>query len=169
MFKSHGDGNADVSEFGKVGINIIIEMGVRVFHPKNIELGDNVYIGHDAYLKAYHKNKMIIGNNVWVGQNAFLHSGGGIVIEDGVGIGPDVKILTLNHVEGERNVPILYLEQEYKKVVVQYGVDIGIGAIIMPGVTIGRNSIIGAGSIVTRDIPSYSVAVGSPAKVIRRR
>lgn len=168
-FSSHGDGSFRLSDFAKIGQGVIFESGVRVFHPQHIEIGTNVYIGHGSYLKAYHQNKLVIGTNVWIGQEVFLHAGGGITIEDGVGIGPYVKILTLQHIEGNPDDPVLYLEQEYKPVVVEYGVDIGIGAIILPGVRIGNNSIIGAGSVVTKNIPAYSVAVGSPARVLRSR
>jgi acetyltransferase-like isoleucine patch superfamily enzyme len=55
----------------------------------------------------------------------------------------------------------------YKPVAIKDGAHIGIGAIIMPGVTIGEGAVIGAGAVVTKDIPPYSVAVGSPAKVIK--
>ena len=169
LFHSHGDGMLDEKKFKRLGKNVIFEKGVKVFHPENIEIGDNVYVGHGAYLKAYYKNKLVIGSNVWIGQETFLHAGGGMVIKDGVGIGPYVKILTLNHIEEDKDKPVLYSPQEYKRVVVGYGADIGIGSVILPGVKIGKNSIIGAGAVVTKDVPDYSVAIGVPAKVIRQR
>ncbi|GAB2771862.1 hypothetical protein GCM10027275_13330 [Rhabdobacter roseus] len=55
----------------------------------------------------------------------------------------------------------------YKKVIIKDGAHIGIGAILMPGVTIGEGAIVGAGSVVTKDIPPYSIAVGAPARVIK--
>ena len=168
-FRSHGDGDLKSAKFAKLGKKVIFEKGVHVFHSEHIEIGNNVYVGHQAYLKAYYINKLVIGYNVWIGQLAFLHAGGGITIEDGVGIGPYVKILTLTHMETARDIPILYNDQEYKSVKIEYGVDIGIGSIILPRVVIGRNSIIGAGSVVTKNIPAYSVAAGVPAKVIRKR
>lgn len=169
LFHSHGDGKWNINQLGKIGENVIFEKNVYMFHPDHIEIGNNVYIGHGAYLKAYHKNKLAIGNNVWIGQEAFLHAGGSITIEDGVGIGPFVKILTLAHKEGEREIPVLYLEQEYASVYIEYGVDVGIGAVILPGVRIGRNSIVGAGAVITKNIPPFTVAAGVPAKVIRKR
>ena len=63
--------------------------------------------------------------------------------------------------------PVMDSPLVYKPVVINDGAHIGIGAIIMPGVSIGKGAVIGAGSVVTRDIPDYSVAVGSPAKVIK--
>ena len=168
MFHSHGTGVFSRRQFGRIGTNVIFEKGVLIFHPENIELGNNIYIGHRAILKAYHQNKMIIGNNVWIGQDVFLHSGGGIVIADNVGIGPAVKILTLTH-RDDADKPIIAAPQVQKPVHINSGSDIGIGAIILPGVTIGEYSQIGAGAVVTRDIPDYSVAIGVPARVLRKR
>lgn len=168
-FFSHGTGEVNISDIPHVGENVVFEKGVKIFHPEHIKIGDNVYVGHNAYLKAYYINNLVIGNNVWIGQESFLHAGGGIEIQDGVGIGPYVKFLTLEHVEKERETPVLYTQQEYKKITVEYGVDIGIGAIILPGVTLHKNSIIGAGAVVTSDVPAYAVVAGVPAKVIRMR
>jgi acetyltransferase-like isoleucine patch superfamily enzyme len=63
--------------------------------------------------------------------------------------------------------PVMDCPLIYSKVIIKNGAHIGIGAILMPGVTIGEGAIIGAGSIVTKDIPPYSIAVGNPARVIR--
>lgn len=168
-FHTHGTGDVEISKISKKGTNIVIEKDVRIFHPENIELSNNIYVGHGVFLKAYYKNKLIIGSNVWIGQGAFLHAGGGIEIAEAVGIGPFVKILTLEHTEEDRETPVLYNEQNYKKVIIEYGVDLGIASIILPGITVGRQSIIGAGAVVTKDIPAFSVAVGVPARVIRQR
>ena len=63
--------------------------------------------------------------------------------------------------------PVMDCELVYKPIVINDGAHIGIGSIIMPGVTIGKGAVIGARSVVTRDIPDYCVAVGVPAKVIK--
>jgi len=168
-FVSHGSGLFKKSDFKKLGKNVVLESGVKVFHPENVEIGNNVYVGHGAFLKGYYKNMLVIGDNVWIGQGAFLHGGGGIIVEEGVGIGPFVKILTLSHIEKDRNEPVLYSEQKYSKVVIEYGVDLGIGSIILPGIRIGKNSIVGAGAVVTKNLPAYCVAAGVPAKIIRKR
>jgi len=169
QYQSHGTGKFSPSDFQKIGTNVIFENGILVFHPENIEIGNNVYIGHRTILKGYRKNKFIIGNNTWIGQNSFFHSAGGIQIGKNVGIGPMVKILTSNHKDENIERPIIFNDLEFKKVIIEDNCDIGIGAIILPGVTIGKVAIIGAGAVVTKDIPPYSVAVGVPAKVIRHR
>jgi acetyltransferase-like isoleucine patch superfamily enzyme len=167
---SHGTGEFRPEQFRKLGRNVVFERGVLVFHPENIEIGDNVYIGHNAILKGYYKNVMRIGSNAWIGQNCFFHSGGGITIGEYVGIGPGVQILTLAHVlDDDVETPIILREQEYKPVVIENNCDIGVGTIILPGVTIGTGSMIGAGSVVTRDVEPYSVVAGNPARLLRKR
>lgn len=167
---SHGTGEFQPEQFRKLGRNVVFERGVLVFHPENIIIGDNVYIGHYTMLKGYYKNEMRIGSHTWIGQNCFLHSGGGITIGDYVGIGPGVQILTLTHVLDDDIVtPIIEREQEYQPVVIENNCDIGVGTIILPGVTIGAGSMIGAGSVVTRDVEPYSIAAGNPARLLRKR
>ena len=112
---------------------------------------------------------MSIGDNSWIGQNCYFHSAGGIEIGKNVGIGPNVKILTSFHEEEGIETPILFSELEFKEVVIEDDADIGIGTIILPGVRVGKGVQIGAGSIITKDIPDFAVAFGSPTKVVRYR
>lgn len=167
--RSHGDGSFRVEQLGRCGPACVFERGVLVFHPENIELGDNVYVGHQAILKGYHDNIMRIGDESWIGQQAFLHSAGGIDIGARVGIGPAVRIITSRHAEAGRDVPILFSPIERAPVVIEDDCDLGVGAIILPGVRIGRGAQVGAGAVVAEDIPPFSVAVGVPARVIRER
>ena len=169
LHRSHGDGLFNTGQFKHIGNNVILEDGVLVFHPENIILHSNIYVGHNTILKGYYKNEMIIGAGTWIGQNSFLHSAGGIEIGRAVGIGPSVKIMTSNHVIDNLNRPVLYNPIELKKVILQDGCDIGIGSIVLPGVAIGQGAIVGAGSIVTKDVPDFAVAAGSPARILRFR
>ncbi len=169
QFQSHGSGNFTPEQFKKIGANVIFENGVLVFHPENIKLGNNIYIGHNTILKGYYKNLLSIGDNVWIGQNCFFHSAGGIEIGANVGIAPNVKILTSFHTDESTDKPILFSDLKFRQVIIKDDADIGIGSIIMPGVSIGKGVQIGAGSIVTKDIPDFAVAFGSPAKVVRYR
>lgn len=66
-----------------------------------------------------------------------------------------------------RGVPVMDLELKYAPIVIKDGAHIGIGSIIMPGVTIGKGAVIGAGAVVTKDIPDYCLAIGVPAKVVK--
>jgi acetyltransferase-like isoleucine patch superfamily enzyme len=168
-FRSHGTGEFTRSDFHAIGENVILERGVLVFHPQRISLGSNVYVGHYAILKGYHKNEMTIGDDVWIGQQCFFHSAGGLTIEDGVGIGPGVRILTSRHGEEGWEKAILDSEIEFAAVRIGAGSDIGAGAIILPGVTIGRDVQVGAGAVVATDLPDRVVAAGVPARVLRDR
>jgi acetyltransferase-like isoleucine patch superfamily enzyme len=169
QFSTHGTGDFSVDQFNSLGENVVFEKGVMVFHPQNIELGNNVYIGHNTILKAYHKNKMKIGNNTWIGQDCFFHSAGGIEIGNEVGIGPKVSILTSQHRPENSSEPILFSSLEFEPVVLEDGCDIGVNSTILPGVTIGKGSIVAAGAVVNKSIPPYEIWGGVPAKKIADR
>lgn len=167
--RSHGTGQFKPSDFRRLGSGVVFEAGVLVFHPENIELGDDVYVGHYAILKGYYKNSMVIGSGTWIGQQCFFHSAGGITIGANVGIGPGVKIITSFHAEEGRTRPILHSRIEFAPVAIGSGADIGVGAIILPGVTIGEGVQVGAGAVVAEDLPAYTVAAGVPARMLRMR
>ena len=167
--RSHGDGSFRFDQFARCGPDCIFEAGVLVFHPENIELGNNVYVGHQAILKGYYKNLMRIGDETWIGQQAFFHSAGGIEIGARVGIGPGVRIITSSHAEAGRDIPILSSPVELGPVVIEDDCDLGVGTIVLPGVRIGKGAQIGAGAVVSKDVPPYTVAAGVPAWVTRER
>lgn len=169
LYASHGSGIFSPEQLGKIGKNVIFEPGVLIFHPENVKIGDNVYIGHNTILKAYHKNYLIIGDHSWIGQNCFLHSAGGIEIGRGVGIGPMVTIISSKHLAERLDVPVMFTDLRFAPVVLCDGCDIGVGAILLPGVTIGEGAVVGAGAVVTRNIPDFEVWAGVPAKFIRKR
>ncbi len=106
-------------------------------------------------------NKMKLGNNVFINSNCLAMARGGIIIEDDVMLAGNVQLLSNNHDEYERQVLLC------DKIVIKKGAWIGAGASILPGVTIGKYAIVGAGAIVTKDVPDYSVVVGIPAKVVK--
>ena len=169
LYKSHGNGFFKEDDFKKIGKNVIFEDNVLVFHPENIEIGNNVYIGHNTILKGYYRNAMIIGDDTWIGQFCFFHSAGGINIGKAVGIGPGVQILTSMHRDDELLKPILYSDLNFSSVVLEDGCDIGVNSIILPGVLIGEGAIIGAGSVVTKDVKAYTIVAGNPARLLRER
>ena len=167
--RSHGTGEFTPRMLGACGDDCIFEAGCLVFHPENVYLGARVYVGHHAILKGYYDNALRVGDGTWIGQQCFFHAGGGITIGENVGIGPAVKILTSVHEEAGRAVPILHAPLRFAPVVIEDDADLGVGAIVLPGVTIGRGAQIAAGAVVTRDVPAYGIAVGVPARVERHR
>lgn len=105
--------------------------------------------------------KMKLGNNVFINSNCLAMARGGIIIEDDVMIAGNVQLLSNNHDEYERQVLLC------EEILIKKGAWIGAGASILPGVTVGKYAIVGAGAIVTKDVPDYAVVVGTPAKVIK--
>jgi acetyltransferase-like isoleucine patch superfamily enzyme len=104
-----------------------------------------------------------IGNNVFINHGCSFLDLGGITIEDDVLIGPQVKLVTENHPVDPSNRKSLDL----KSIHIGKNVWLGAGAIILPGVTVGENSIVAAGAVVTKDVPSNTVVGGVPARVIK--
>lgn len=165
---SHGTGKIKLDKLKFLGRDTIIEEGVLIFHPENISIGNNVYIGHNTILHGYHNNDMVIGDNTWIGPQCYFHSAGGLYIENYVGIGPSVKILTSYHIKQiNMNEPIIKQSLVYEKVILEYGCDIGIGAIILPGVTIKIFSQVGGGAVVNKSTFERDIVVGVPAKSVR--
>jgi acetyltransferase-like isoleucine patch superfamily enzyme len=105
-----------------------------------------------------------VGRNVFVNQNCTFYDLGGLDIADDVMIGPNVSIITSGHPlePSQRRTTTIG-----KPIVIEKNVWIAAGAIIIGGVTVGENSVVAAGSVVTKDIPPNTLAGGNPAKVIR--
>lgn len=169
MRRSHGSGRFERSQFARIGQNVVIEEGVLVFHPENVEVGDGVYVGHHTILKGYYRGRMVIGDGTWIGQQCFFHSAGDLTIGRNVGIGPGVKIITSSHADEGLSKPILHSRIESSPVVIEDDADIGVGSVVLPGVRIGKGAQIGAGSVVASNVPAYAVVAGVPARLLRMR
>ena len=102
-----------------------------------------------------------IGKNVFINSNLLAMARGGIEIGDNVQIAANVQLITNNHDMYDRQILIC------KPVRICDGAWIGAGATILPGIEVGKHAVVGAGAVVTRDVPDYAVAVGNPARVIK--
>ena len=127
--------------------------------------GDNCYIEQPFYANWGGRN-VHFGSGVYANFNLVLVDDGNIYVGDRVMIGPNVTITSGAHPISPalRNHDVQY----NLPVIIEDHVWIGAGAIILPGVRIGKDSVIGAGSVVTKDIPDNVLAVGNPARVIRK-
>ena len=122
-------------------------------------------IGEDSRvmspLTAVRPNCVTIGRNVVVMNGCLMMAAGTITIDDDARIAANVQLISNNHDPYERNVITC------KPVHICKGAWVGAGSTILPGVTVGKYAIVGAASVVTKDVPDYAVAVGNPAKVIK--
>jgi len=136
----------------KHGKNFVVGLGCKIFPSKFIEFGDNVSFGYNCSIatSGSGKSPIIFGSNIMVAERVMVIGG--------------------NHEFQDITRP-MWTQGEGKQGAIIIGDDVWIGAgvIILTGVNIGNGSIIGAGSVVTKSIPEYSIAVGNPAKVIRKR
>lgn len=107
-------------------------------------------------------NRVKFGKGVFINHSAILSASGGIEFEDGVMAAPGLRIATINHDMNNRHT--LYT---YGKVTVKKNAWLGMNVTICPGVTIGKYAVVGAGAVVTKDVPDYAVVGGVPAKIIR--
>ena len=119
----------------------------------------NIYIADTKNLK--------IGKHCQINERVFLQAA---TIGDYVMIAPDVKILSTTHIHSRVDVPMV-LQGETESEIVNIADDVWIGrnAIIMPGVSIGKGAIVGAGAVVTKNIKPYTIVGGVPAKLIKKR
>lgn len=116
------------------------------------KIGSNCNINAHCLIE----NDVVLGDNVTVKSGVYIWDG--IVVEDNVFIGPNVTF-TNDKFPKSKQYPT-----EFLKTVLKKGCSIGAGAVILPGVTIGENALVGAGAIVTKDVPANSTVIGSPAR-----
>jgi acetyltransferase-like isoleucine patch superfamily enzyme len=160
--------------FGAYGKDVYIEPGVVINRPRFVHLGDHVRIKRNTSINLHPLDKkskegiLSVGNNVIISEGCIISGCNKIVIEENVGISPYVMIVDNSRKPGDVIRPSK--EQKLEIGYVHIGADswIAYNACILPNVTIGKHCIIGALSVVNSDIPSYSVAVGTPAKVVKR-
>lgn len=110
-----------------------------------------------------------IGNNVGISQNCFIQVRGRVVIGNNVIFGPNVSIFSENHNYSNLDLKISEQGVTRKGVTIKDGVWLGTRVVIMDGVTIGEGSIVAAGSVVTKDVPPYTIVGGIPANIIKKR
>lgn len=152
----------------RAGNGARIEPEVVVKHPETMEFGDGVFIGAHTMIQGRFDGTCRIGGHVWIGPHAYFDARD-LILEDYVGWGPGAKVLGSSHTGRPLDVPIIATELKIEPVVVGYGADIGTNATLLPGVHVGAHSIVGAGAVVTSDVPEYAIVAGVPARVMRYR
>ena len=150
------------------GHGLQIGPGVVLKHPETVECGDSVFIGAQAMIQGRFDGSCKFGSHVWIGPQAYFDARD-LVLEDYVGWGPGAKVLGSSHTGVPNDKPIIATELVIKPVVIGFGADIGMNASILPGVRVGAHAIVGAGAVVTQDVPEYAIVAGIPARVLRDR
>ena len=178
--------------FKKIGKGVLFGKSVCIRHPYKISIGDNAIIDENVMLdaKGIDNNGITIGEGVFLGRNTIIScKNGDVVLHPRVNLGFNSYIVSLNNVEvGENTLFAAYTyviggghvpeeiyvplkDQNTHGIGIKIGRDCWLGAksMVMDGCNIGDYCIIGAGAIVTKNIPDYSVAVGMPARVVKDR
>ncbi|MDY4789370.1 MAG: acyltransferase [Bacteroidales bacterium] len=159
-------------KFKEFGAKSSLVSPLRVFGPENIVIGNNVSIHHKCWLQAIPltggRCSLQIGDGTTIGDYNHIIATGNIIIENNVLTANGVYISDNLHEYEDINTPIkLQPIKQLKNVLIGEGCWIGEHVSII-GASIGRHSVIGANSVVTHDVPDYCVAVGIPAKVIKK-
>ena len=150
------------------GHGVRVGLGVLVLHPGTFEIGDAVFLGNQTYLQGRHDGHCVIGAHTWIGPQSYFDCRD-MELGEHVGWGPGAKVLGSEHTGDPADLPIIQTDLVIRPVRVGKWADIGTNAVLLPGVTVGEGAMIGAGAVVTRDVPAYAVAAGVPARVLRLR
>jgi acetyltransferase-like isoleucine patch superfamily enzyme len=180
--------------FRRLGTPVWLHRRVEIHCPEGVEIGDECVFDAGVVLVGSLKNKgirvgsrshfragvvlntgdeptgsIILGDRVLINYGCTILGAGGVSVGNDVLISPGVVLTSFQHGFKERSFPMVQQEPTLSPVVIGDDVYIGANAVILPGVTVGRGAVIGANAVVNADIPEYSVAVGAPAKVVRKR
>jgi acetyltransferase-like isoleucine patch superfamily enzyme len=163
--------------FGSLGAgSVICFPATAIFNERYIHIGTGTMIGPQATLSAgmvpgqqcLSDDVVRIGDRCLLGKGSAIVGHLGIVIGDDVWTGHNVYITDQNHGYEDITVPISRQSMPERRVRIGDGSWLGYGTVVLPGADIGRHVVVGANSVVTGEIPDFSVAVGAPARVVRR-
>ncbi len=160
--------------FGSYGRDVYIEPGVVINRPRYVHIGDHVRIKRNTNINVHPRDReskegiLFIGRNTHITEGVIISAFHRIVIEEDVGIAPYVCIIDNSRKAGDINHPLQEQGIETGPVRIGAGSWLAYNVCVLPNVKIGKHCLIGALSVVNKDIPSYSVAVGCPARVVKR-
>jgi acetyltransferase-like isoleucine patch superfamily enzyme len=173
---SHGEGDFDSmmrraiwrALARRLDDGLRVGRGVVTVHPETFDIGRGVFIGDQTLIQGRFDGTCVIGDHVWIGPQSYFDARN-LVIEECVGWGPGAKVLGSTHTGIPVDVPIIRTDLEIKPVRIGAWADIGVNSVILPGVTVGKGAIVGAGAVVTTDVEPFTIVAGVPARFIRRR
>ncbi len=152
-----------------------IRRTVELRSPERLVLGRGVFVDSGVVLHcggmewSHADGGISLGANTYIGPNSVLFGAGGIEIGEAVMISPGVVITSHQHTVRRADVDIRDQPTEFVKVVIERNVWIGANATILPGLRLGEGCVVGAGAVVTHDVPRRSIVAGVPARVTGER
>lgn len=168
-----------VKHFAAVGSDPLIMRKIKVLGGENITIGDNFYCYWGQRIETYSRHngerfspQIIIGNNVSINPCCHIGAVNRIEIQDGVLLAS--RVFITDHFHGDTTAQSLTVPPQKRKliskgpVVIKKNAWLGEGVAVMPGVTIGCNAVVGANSVVTKDVPDNAVVAGVPARLIKQ-
>lgn len=182
--------------FKSCGRSFFLGKNTAIYFADHVQIGDRVFIGSNCTIQALSRGGVKLGDHVrirdftwilcsselhrpgegleigshtYIGPFCYLGAGGGLSIGKNVLVGGYVQFLAENHEFGDVSRPIQEQGVSRKGIKVGDNVWIGNQAILVDGIEIGEGSVIGAGSVVTHDVPPHTVVAGNPARVLRKR
>lgn len=176
---------------GGAGGGCYLEKNLKFFRPGRLYIGERVFLGEGAFFDIARDEDAIrigddshvsrnvtvrtrageirVGRQVNIGSGTFIYSHGGVEIGDYCLVANNVEMLSADHRIDRVDTPIRFQGRTEDRIVIGEDVYLGTHSVILGGVRIGRGAVIGAGAVVTRDVPDFAVAVGVPARVVRMR
>ena len=168
-------------DINRAGSGTVISATVEILIQNRLESCDRgIFIGNKCRL--YPRNRIVLGDmqlnpnaNFILGDHVKINAGGyfsgegGLEIGDYVLIGPNVCILSAGHEYADTGRYIMEQPLTYGRIQIEDDVWIGASSVILPGVKIKQGAVIGAGSVICKDVPAYAVVVGNPGRIIRYR
>lgn len=154
----------------RLGHNVRLDRNVRIrCADGQVIIGDNVRVDQGAEIYCYDDKNFVISNGVKVGSYCRLSGHGALFIGENCLLGPHVSVFTSNHVFEDPSIPICQQGFTAEGIVVEADCWLGAGVKVMDGIRIGKGCVIGAGAVVTKSLPPYSIALGIPARIIKSR
>lgn len=149
----------------KIGKNVVIESNVKIYN--HTFIGDEVVLGDNVELRSNYPSFVRIGDRTSINRNSLIM--GVVTIGSDCSIAPGCIVVGSNHIFEDCSINIKKQGLSREGIIIENNVWIGANVVVLDGVKIGEGCVIGAGAIVTKSIPKFSVAVGNPCKVIKSR
>ena len=159
--------------FAVWGTDSRIELSAKLISPHLVHIGNNVRISEHAWFNAKDDRNdgmptLKIGDGTYIGRFVHINAWQQVIIEKNVLLADRVFISDADHNYLNTEIPVIKQGDSFKGAVrLKEGCWLGIGVVILPGVTIGRNAVVAANSVVTKSVPDYAIVGGIPAKIIK--